>query len=152
MKHLVLLISLMFVACTQATQEEVKVNTDMEQLEKLISLPSAPIKSMWSIVELSKNDTFGSNDWALVAILSFPIGTIEKLFTDEKIVGKGSFVPAMNWYPTEFTTQLKIEGNSQLSTNVNKYSAELFYSSPLLNGYILPIHGTNDIYLYLFTM
>lgn len=143
---------MMFVACTQATQEGKKVNTDVDKLKQLISLPSEPVNSMWSIVKSSKNDTLGPNDWAMVAILTFPVEVTTKLFSDEKVIGKGGFIPAMGWYPKEFTSKLKTESDTQLSTDANKYSAELFYSSPLLNGYILPIHGTNNVYLYLFTM
>jgi Fe2+ transport system protein B len=156
MKLLILILSFMIVACTQTAQEEeVKIKTDIKKLKELISLPSVPIKAKWSINKRGNKTTHtsiipGPTDWEVIAILTFPEETIKELINEKKVIGEGDkYFPIRSWYPKNFSKQLKKVNDTFYRTESKFYSAELFYDASFTSGFILPIKGTNDVYLYL---
>ena len=151
MKAMAVLLACLLMACSTEHQVDVTPNTDLQQLNQLISLEETPLEGQWSVIESGEENDLGPNDWALVAVLTFTPETINQLIQDENIIQGQSTLPAINWYPESFIRNLEKTSDDHYTTTSPQYSAEIFFASPLLNGYIIPIKGTSDIFVYLHT-
>lgn len=150
MKKILFILALFFLSACENTSEKIKMNTDIEQLQRLISLQKTPSKAMWSIKEFGGDDGLGPNDWALVAIVEFEHDITKTLA--KKTLKEDIKLPNMNWYPESFIKYLEKTDSGEYKTSLNKFHAESFFSSPLLNGYFIPIQETNSLFIYLYTM
>ena len=65
---------------------ELKVSKDAASLAKLINLPHQPKEVSWETVNLGGPD---SNDWVLIAVITFEGGVVDEIIGHSRLSGSG---------------------------------------------------------------
>lgn len=122
------------------------MKTDAAELSKFIALPFPPKAVWWRTAEREGSGSMGPTDWELMAVLQFSPQGIESIISRTKIIQSDSPEKIVAGSPG-MIEMLKGHG----SVGERLYSAELFAKSPLLEGFIAQIKGTDKLFIYFST-
>ncbi len=133
---------------TANSNRETTVQDDVENLGKIIKLPSAPLEATYS--ETSPNDRNAApNEKKLVAVLKFSPEDAAKIVTN---AGKYkpsvvSDIDAEMWFPPELVAKSQETGDEYLKGV--EYAANDFIQPPYLNGKLTRLNNTDYFVLEL---
>lgn len=134
--------------CTkgQSTQRITTMKTDVDELSRFIAFPFPPKAAWWRTADRGDSGALGPSDWELMAVLQFAPEDIES------IIGKSGLQKSD---PPEKIIASS-PGMSELLKNHGPledrlYGAELFARSPLIDGFVVRIKGTDKLFIYLAT-
>lgn len=139
----------------ESIAKNVEVKTDIEGLEKQISLPVRPQEVKWTaeIFDNSKGAVPGPTDYRLAALLKYDDKSAAELVrkleaeTAEKSSGN---TDVKSWFPDEVKNEAKTsDGRTYLEGA--KYLPDVFLRAPYQNGNLTRIGKTNYFVLNLFS-
>lgn len=132
---------------------ENKVSTDVDELARLVNLPHKPVSATWqrraSGADAGASRVPGPTDWSLTALLEFSeedAARVVAVATARRPAATRE-VKAQDWFPE--AVKKHVTGDALKG---EAYDAGDFYKSPLVNGTLLRIGGTNYFVLGLYTM
>lgn len=139
----------------ESNAPKAEVKTDIEGLEKQINLPVRPAEVKWTaeLFDNSQGAVPGPSDSRLTALLKYDdkgaAELIKKLEADpqEKSLGNTDL---KSWFPDDVKSEAKtVDGRTYLEGA--KYSPNVFFRSPYLNGNLIRVGQTNCFVLNLFS-
>jgi len=147
------ILCLLGMACSPDSQmERTTVNTDLKQLDRLMTLTVAPQAAQWEVIE-SGGGGLGPSDWGLVALLRFTPDQRRALLGTAAAQSRDPLFPAnfmRSWFPPELSGLWKVsEGGWQLTAQ--PLAADAFQHPPLSQGFMLPVGDEGDLFVYLYT-
>jgi len=116
------------------------VNTNIDELSKFINLPYRPKSVWWQTTEIGDpNDTRvpGPTDWSMDAVLLFDEQQVEAILSKSKKIHNDSK------YLINTISKNVLHEDDVMNNEV--YQGDLFAKSPLLDGIIVRIKGTNKL-------
>jgi hypothetical protein len=127
---------------TAAAATAAKTGTDLETLERAVSLPRRPRAAQWRKA-LRGTVGLGPTDWQLVAVLEYsPEDSAALLATLTSTRLTSSIGDDDGWLPAATRVALK---------DAPAFEATPFFKSPLLQGTLFHLPGTTTFVLVLFT-
>lgn len=130
-----------------STSKEMKVKTDLQELARLIQLPAGTSAASWEIIQESSGGGLGPNDWSVLAILHLPQEALNGLLAQStaQTADPGQLAALQRPW-------LAAADKQHLQGNISQvYPATAFFKSPLQQGFFLPLPGSGQILLYLYT-
>jgi len=149
---------LALVSCQSAKSNAPEYSTDLQKLERLVTLNPAPSDVFWQVIEKgSRKGQLGPSDWAIVAILQYDESTMKKLQATVREIDplpdiflEKDFIQV--WFQEPVKNCFVQDSNSDYYIiTVPAYPPELFAKSPLLHGYFFIVPRENLVFLYLHT-
>jgi len=143
-----LLAGLACVSCTknQSTQRISTMKTDAAELSKFVALPFPPKAVWWRTTEREGSGAMGPSDWELMAVVQFSPQYIESIISRSKSLKSDS--PEKIVAGSHGMIEM-LKGHGSVGERL--YSAELFAKSPLLEGFVVQIKGTDKLFVYFST-
>lgn len=135
--------------------QEMEVKTDLDMLEKLISLPAMPIEAHWYTADIIRSpiDSIGPTDWGLVAKIEFAAQDLNKIIESAEVrtdVSIPSHLPLAS-IDSSAEKSFQIKQNEKFYyTDLPAYRASSFIKDPLLNGVLYKL-SDNILLIYLHT-
>jgi hypothetical protein len=123
-----------------------KVNTNINEISKLINLPYRPISVSWQTTEIGDPNDMrvpGPADWSLDAVLLFSKSQVKDILSKSKKIQDDSK------YLLNTINKNLLEKNDVMDKEV--YQADIFAKTPLLDGIIVRIKNTNKLFVSLQT-
>jgi hypothetical protein len=157
---LVFIVGMGLMGCDQDMKSEmgtnIKMNTELGMLPKLISLPKQPIKVLWQVDEEA-----GKDNGSLTALLLFKKADYEFVIANSPVTdGKVNDVMAVDfyeqWVPKELQSAINketTEGGYEL-LDIKRRKPDLFTQaelSPFKNGSVTPL-GQGYVLISLYAM
>jgi len=134
-----------------------EVSTDVEALNKLITLPVRPVSVVWrrQIRGAANSRVPGPTDWYLEALLTFDPDDVKRVADEAKTAEKprdiGS-IDGIDWLPSEVRQNFDAEPNSaKYKVKGEVYAASAFAKPPLSQGYLVRLGETSQFFLKLYT-
>lgn len=137
-----------------AHDQEVKANSDVNELRQYVNLPYEPASVLWQ--KQARGDASadrsapGPSDWSIICLLQFKAEDAARIVgqTAQGQTGKTKKIKSQDWFPDAIKRTASpdnlIEGQS--------FDPAAFYKSPLTNGTLIRIGETNYFILGLYTM
>lgn len=128
---------------TDASVQQAKTGTDLETLEKTVTLPRRPQAAQWR-KSLRGTVGLGPTDWQLLAVLEYSPDDAQALLASLKPVKRASVkVDDGGWLPEATREALK---------GAPAYDASDFLRPPLQAGNVFHLPGSNTFVLALVTL
>jgi hypothetical protein len=130
---------------TEASAQQAKTGTDLDTLEKTVTLPRRPRAAQWR-KSLLGGVGLGPTDWQLLAVLEYSEEDARALLAELKPLrggASGAEVEDGGWLPGATRTALN---------QAKAYDASAFFRSPLRAGSLYHLPGSNTFVLSLFTL
>lgn len=137
---------------TAATTSDV----DIDRLGRRVNLPVRPEAVVWQERRLGTNsrpEVPGPTDYALTAVLLYSPADAESIAASAGKLAAPSASPVtfQDWYPAALKVLAKPGPEGRATLNGQRYHADAFFRSPLINGSLTRIADTNYFVLRLFT-
>lgn len=139
----------------EPTVSQKEVKTDVEGLEKKISLPVKPVEVVWvdDFIDNSKGTVPGPSDYRLTAVLKYDAQSSEELVKklgDSNTEQSTGTTDIKEWFPAEVKSKSQNK-DGKIYLEGTKFSAQLFFRQPYLNGNIIRVGKTDYFILNLFS-
>ncbi|MBL8994682.1 MAG: hypothetical protein JNM63_15155 [Spirochaetia bacterium] len=128
-------------------------STNAVELGKLIHLPAETRSVLWQAGTVGSVG-LGPTDWRLDAVFEFQPGAGRKILTAmPTLPGPGIFPGSFlqDWYPAGLVRLFQTNSDGTLTLRLPSRDASLFYKSPLLDGFALPLADEDRIFIHLDT-
>ncbi len=129
---------------------QVVAKDDIEELGKIIKLPSLPEEATYSEININDGNS-ATNKKKLVAVLEFSAENANQIVAQAEKYNPSApaDVDAENWFPPELVAKSQETGDDFLKGS--SYAANDFLQSPYINGRLMRINDTNYFVLELFS-
>ena len=128
---------------TETAAPAAKTGTDVETLEKAVTLPRRPQAVQWRMSPRGVQGGLGPTDTQLLAVLEYPAADAQALLSTLKATKLTAKVDDGGWLPEATREALK---------QATAYEAKPFFKSPLNQGTVFHLPKTNTFVVVLFTM
>ncbi len=134
------------------TSGQAPVSKDVNELRRLVNLPYEPRSAIWQRRARGSGESAapGPTDWSVVCVLELSEGDAARLVADAtgRRPAAAKKVKVLEWFPEEVRRRA---GDDQMLEGEG-LDAGPFYKSPLTNGSLVRVPGTNYFILGLYTM
>ncbi|RKH48478.1 hypothetical protein [Corallococcus llansteffanensis] len=127
---------------TETAAPAAKTGTDLETLQKLVTLPRRPQAVQWRSSARGIPGGLGPTDTQLLAVLEYPAADVQALLSTLKSTRLTVKVDDGGWLPEATREALK---------QATAYEATPFFKSPLNQGTVFHLPKSNTFVLVLFT-
>lgn len=152
---LLLLLPAALAGCSPSTPKPATVNTDLQQLGRLVTLPVPALKAQWETGALAQGSAPGPDDWRLWAVIDVGPAARQKLLDAAPAQSGGERVfPAhlqRPWFPPALVARFEPQADGSLRLRDAPRDAAAFFSAPLLQGFWLPFGEGGELLLVLQT-
>lgn len=139
-----------------ASASAAAVDSDIERLGRLVNLSVRPEAVTWQERRLGTNsrpEVPGPSDYALTAVLLYGAADADTVAASAEKIAPSSAapVPVQDWFPAALKGAAKPGAAGRPTLDGQRYRADDFFRSPLLNGSLTRVANTNYYVLRLFT-
>lgn len=152
----ILVLILLITGCNEKQAHEMINQTDVQLLGRFIKLPLKPERVKFDVRTLGVEGGIGPTDTEVFAVLEYSSSNFDKVIKLIKASAptweSGDYeLQPSNWFNVSELPDNVVSENTMTIKATALQSAEPFFSSPYLNGVVIPLKKLNTILIVLFT-